>query len=70
VPLAADVQAGSSRLRRIWDPAYAPAGGRSTQVVGRVAPAGMIFVPSKDGQPFPMEFTADEDLGRGATCCC
>jgi N-carbamoyl-L-amino-acid hydrolase len=41
--------------------------GHDAQVVGRVAPAGMIFVPSKDGRSHsPLEFTADEDLERGA----
>jgi len=32
-----------------------------------VAKAGMIFVPSKDGRSHsPLEFTADEDVERGA----
>lgn len=41
--------------------------GHDAQVVGRVAPAGMIFVPSRDGRSHsPQEFTADEDVERGA----
>jgi N-carbamoyl-L-amino-acid hydrolase len=41
--------------------------GHDAQVVGRVAKAGMIFVPSKDGRSHsPLEFTADEDVERGA----
>jgi N-carbamoyl-L-amino-acid hydrolase len=41
--------------------------GHDAQVVGRVAKAGMIFVPSRDGRSHsPLEFTADEDVERGA----
>ena len=41
--------------------------GHDAQVIGRVAKAGMIFVPSRDGRSHsPLEFTADEDLERGA----
>jgi N-carbamoyl-L-amino-acid hydrolase len=41
--------------------------GHDAQVMGRVAKAGMIFVPSKDGRSHsPLEFTADEDVERGA----
>lgn len=41
--------------------------GHDAQVVGRVAKAGMIFIPSKDGRSHsPLEFTADEDVERGA----
>ena len=41
--------------------------GHDAQVVGRVAPAGMIFVPSKEGRSHsPLEFTADEDIEQGA----
>ncbi len=41
--------------------------GHDAQVVGRLAPAGMVFVPSKDGRSHsPLEFTADEDIERGA----
>ncbi len=41
--------------------------GHDAQVVGRVAPAGMIFVPSREGRSHsPLEFTPDEDLERGA----
>jgi len=41
--------------------------GHDAQVVGRVARAGMIFVPSRDGRSHsPLEFTADGDLEGGA----
>jgi N-carbamoyl-L-amino-acid hydrolase len=41
--------------------------GHDAQVVGRVAKAGMIFIPSKDGRSHsPLEFTAEEDVERGA----
>ena len=41
--------------------------GHDAQVVGRVARAGMIFVPSRDGRSHsPLEFTADEDIEYGA----
>ncbi len=51
-------------IRHLRLPAMA---GHDAQVVGRVAPAGMIFVPSKDGRSHsPLEFTADDDLERGA----
>jgi beta-ureidopropionase / N-carbamoyl-L-amino-acid hydrolase len=59
--LAATDELGLSRLRL---PAMA---GHDAQVVGRVAPAGMIFVPSKDGRSHsPLEYTSDEDVERGA----
>jgi N-carbamoyl-L-amino-acid hydrolase len=51
-------------IRHLRLPAMA---GHDAQVVGRVAPAGMIFVPSKDGRSHsPLEFTADDDLECGA----
>jgi N-carbamoyl-L-amino-acid hydrolase len=41
--------------------------GHDAQVVGRVARAGMIFVPSKDGRSHsPAEFTSEDDVERGA----
>ncbi|MCX5733573.1 MAG: Zn-dependent hydrolase [candidate division NC10 bacterium] len=41
--------------------------GHDAQVIGRVAPAGMIFVSSKDGRSHsPLEFTADDEIERGA----
>jgi N-carbamoyl-L-amino-acid hydrolase len=41
--------------------------GHDAQVVGRVAKAGMILVPSKEGRSHsPLEFTSDEDVERGA----
>ncbi|MBI4736620.1 MAG: Zn-dependent hydrolase [candidate division NC10 bacterium] len=59
--LAAADELGLTYLRL---PAMA---GHDAQVVGRVAKAGMIFVPSRDGRSHsPLEFTADEDVERGA----
>jgi len=70
VPLAEEVKAaiaaaaGEVGLPHLRLPAMA---GHDAQVVGRVAPAGMIFVPSQDGRSHsPLECTADEDVGRGA----
>ena len=70
VPLAEEVKtaiaaaATEAGLRHLGMPAMA---GHDAQVVGRVAPAGMIFVPSRDGRSHsPLEFTADEDVERGA----
>lgn len=70
VPLAEEVKAAIAAaaqemgLQQLRMPAMA---GHDAQVVGRVAPAGMIFVPSKDGRSHsPLEFTADEDVERGA----
>ena len=70
VPLADEVKAciaaaaqelGHTHMRL---PAMA---GHDAQVVGRVAKAGMIFVPSQDGRSHsPAEFTSDEDVERGA----
>jgi N-carbamoyl-L-amino-acid hydrolase len=41
--------------------------GHDAQVVGRVAKAGMVFVPSQNGSSHsPLEFTTDEDVERGA----
>jgi N-carbamoyl-L-amino-acid hydrolase len=59
--LAAVKQLGYSHMRL---PAMA---GHDAQVVARVAPSGLIFVPSRDGRSHsPLEFTPDEDLERGA----
>jgi N-carbamoyl-L-amino-acid hydrolase len=56
--------AGTVALETFRMPAMA---GHDAQVVGKVAPAGMIFVPSRDGRSHsPLEFTADEDIERGA----
>jgi len=70
VPLAEEVKAAIAAaaqelgLQQLRMPAMA---GHDAQVVGRVAPAGMIFVPSQDGRSHsPLEFTADEDVERGA----
>ncbi len=41
--------------------------GHDAQVVSRVAKAGMIFVPSRNGRSHsPLEFTSDEDVEGGA----
>jgi N-carbamoyl-L-amino-acid hydrolase len=43
------------------------AAGHDAQIISAVAPIGMIFVPSRGGVSHePGEFTADEDLVRGA----
>ncbi len=70
VPLAPELQeaiesaAGELGLRSFRIPAMA---GHDAQVVGRVAKAGMVFVPSRDGRSHsPMEYTADEEIERGA----
>ena len=56
--------AGTLGLQSLRMPAMA---GHDAQVLGKVAPAGMIFVPSRDGRSHsPLEFTADEDIERGA----
>ena len=69
VPMADEVKAAIVAAARELDctvhrlPAMA---GHDAQVVGRVAKAGMIFVPSKNGRSHsPLEFTADEDVERG-----
>jgi N-carbamoyl-L-amino-acid hydrolase len=71
VPMAEEVKrAIAASAAEIGAPSmHLPAmAGHDAQVVGRVAAAGMIFVPSKDGRSHsPLEFTADEDLERGAT---
>lgn len=41
--------------------------GHDAQMIARIAPAAMIFVPSKDGISHnPAEFTSEEELIRGA----
>jgi beta-ureidopropionase / N-carbamoyl-L-amino-acid hydrolase len=41
--------------------------GHDAQMLAAITPAGMIFVPSKDGRSHsPAEFTAPEDLVAGA----
>jgi N-carbamoyl-L-amino-acid hydrolase len=70
VPMADDVKAAiASAAEEMGCKVYRlPAmAGHDAQVVGRVAKAGMIFVPSKDGRSHsPLEFTRDEDVERGA----
>lgn len=70
VSMAEEVQAAIVIAARELDcgihrlPAMA---GHDAQVVGGLAKAGMIFVPSKDGRSHsPLEFTTDEDVERGA----
>jgi N-carbamoyl-L-amino-acid hydrolase len=70
VPLADEVKAcivsaaEDLGLRHLRLPAMA---GHDAQVVGGVAKAGMIFVPSREGRSHsPLEFTTDEDVERGA----
>lgn len=48
---------------------YMPSGaGHDTQDMARIAPTGMIFVPSKDGiSHSPKEFTAPQDMANGAS---
>jgi len=70
VPLSTDLQQaiqsaadelGCSTMRL---PAMA---GHDAQVVGSIAPAAMIFVPSRDGRSHsPAEFTSEDDIDRGA----
>ncbi len=70
VPLSTDLQqaiqsaadeVGCSTFRL---PAMA---GHDAQVVGTIAPAAMIFVPSRDGRSHsPAEFTSEDDIERGA----
>ncbi len=41
--------------------------GHDAQMIARIAPAAMIFVPSKDGISHnPAEFTSDSELVQGA----
>jgi N-carbamoyl-L-amino-acid hydrolase len=48
---------------------YMPSGaGHDTQDMARIAPAGMIFVPSKEGiSHSPKEFTTPRDMANGAS---
>ncbi len=48
---------------------FMPSGaGHDTQDMARIAPTGMIFVPSKDGiSHSPKEFTSAQDMANGAT---
>ena len=48
---------------------YMPSGaGHDTQDMARIAPTGMIFVPSKDGiSHSPREFTSPQDMANGAS---
>lgn len=48
---------------------HMPSGaGHDTQDIAKIAPSGMIFVPSKDGiSHAPAEYTSPEDMAKGAT---
>jgi len=48
---------------------YMPSGaGHDTQDMAKIAPTGMIFVPSKDGiSHSPKEFTSSQDMANGAS---
>lgn len=48
---------------------YMPSGaGHDTQDMARIAPTGMIFVPSKEGiSHSPKEFTSPQDMANGAS---
>ncbi len=48
---------------------YLPSGaGHDTQDMARIAPTGMIFVPSKDGiSHSPKEYTSPQDIANGAS---
>lgn len=48
---------------------FMPSGaGHDTQDMARIAPTGMIFVPSKDGiSHSPKEYTSPEDMANGAS---
>lgn len=48
---------------------YMPSGaGHDTQDMARIAPTGMVFVPSKDGiSHSPKEFTSEQDMANGAS---
>jgi N-carbamoyl-L-amino-acid hydrolase len=70
VPMAEEVKAAIATSVKGLGYEYLPLpamAGHDAQVIGRVAKAGMIFVPSRDGRSHsPLEFTADEDSERGA----
>ncbi|MEQ8424945.1 MAG: Zn-dependent hydrolase [Cyclobacteriaceae bacterium] len=48
---------------------YMPSGaGHDTQDMARIAPTGMVFVPSKDGiSHSPKEYTSPQDMANGAS---
>lgn len=70
LPFSSDIldtiQSVSDDLGVKWLPIGSGAG-HDAQVVGRVAPAAMIFVPSYKGRSHcPEEFTKTEDIENGA----
>lgn len=62
----AAIEAAASELE--MQTLHIPSGAaHDTQMVARVAPAGMIFVPSKEGRSHsPAEWTAWDDIEKGA----
>jgi hydantoinase/carbamoylase family amidase len=70
VPLSPWIQAAvreaADRLSIDWHPIDSGAG-HDAQVLGQLVPAGMIFVPSRDGRSHcPEEYTEWADIRRGA----
>ncbi len=59
----AEVAASQARTVR-----HLPSGaGHDSQQMARIAPTGMLFVPSRDGRSHsPAEYTADDDIEAGA----
>jgi beta-ureidopropionase / N-carbamoyl-L-amino-acid hydrolase len=56
--------AGDSGLASIDLPSFA---GQDSQNLAKIAPMGMIFIPSKDGiSHSPKEYSSPEDIARGA----
>jgi N-carbamoyl-L-amino-acid hydrolase len=70
VPLAEEVKAaieGAARALGAPTMRLPAMAGHDAQVLGRVVPAGMLFIPSKDGRSHsPLEFSTDADIARGA----
>jgi N-carbamoyl-L-amino-acid hydrolase len=70
VPMADEVQtaiAGAAERLGLTSHRLPAMAGHDAQVMGRLAKAGMLFVPSQNGRSHsPREFTADADVERGA----
>ena len=57
----------AARARRLSCRRMTSGAGHDAQMIARITPAAMIFVPSKDGVSHnPKELTADDDLVAGA----
>lgn len=64
--ILATIQHAADELGVKWQP-IASGAGHDAQIVGQVAPAAMIFVPSAGGRSHcPEEYTRTEDIERGA----